>query len=318
MMYRDVKEAQIAARLAGGKVTHAPRGSSARQAKAGGVDTSEIREAAGWDRSHSVLSYLTGPVLSAISVLAGHLKNTFVMRRGRVPDEPELLAMVFPDVPEMLLEMTERNLDAEQQQDLSAQGFLQLLMWLRSVFLQDLAMLTLLQPDVALWQHPAITLQGMFRLWDEEIAPRDAKFGPVWRSGGTDPDPDARAYAWTAQKLCSKWRTGVLAREWLMRKQSVTAQRAVELLVDQLEAYKSKKRAAATGKAAKKASQHGSAYTQWLEKVVAEQIREQDEESPNKSRPGSYKHRRTMEANEEAGAAAAVANGAGFDDYIGT
>lgn len=73
----------------------------------GRVDTSEIREAAGWDRSHAVLSYLTGPVLAAISVLAGHLKNTFVMRRGRVPDDPELLAMVFPEVPEALREMTE-------------------------------------------------------------------------------------------------------------------------------------------------------------------------------------------------------------------
>lgn len=54
-----------------------------------------------------MISYLTGPVISTISVLAGHLKNTFVMRRGRVPDHPELLAMVFPEVPELLLEMTQ-------------------------------------------------------------------------------------------------------------------------------------------------------------------------------------------------------------------
>ena len=50
----------------------------------------------------------------------------------------------------------QRNLDPEQTQDLAAQHFLQLLMWLRSVLLQDLALLVDLEPDVALWKHAAV------------------------------------------------------------------------------------------------------------------------------------------------------------------
>lgn len=49
----------------------------------------------------------------------------------------------------------QRNLDPKQKdlQDIAAQNFLQLLMLLRSVMLQDVALLVDLEPDVPLWQH---------------------------------------------------------------------------------------------------------------------------------------------------------------------
>ena len=52
----------------------------------------------------------------------------------------------------------QRNLDPElrEQQDIAAQKFLQLLMCLKDVFLQDLALLIDLQPHVPLWTDDAI------------------------------------------------------------------------------------------------------------------------------------------------------------------
>jgi hypothetical protein len=71
------------------------------------VSTSDIKESAGWEKTHAVLSYLTGPVPSTISVVAGHAKNTYIMRRDRVPIPPELEALVFPWAPVELKRMTE-------------------------------------------------------------------------------------------------------------------------------------------------------------------------------------------------------------------
>ena len=50
----------------------------------------------------------------------------------------------------------QRNLDSKQQQDIAAQNFLQLLMYLRHVFLQDMALLVDLQPQVPMWKTVAI------------------------------------------------------------------------------------------------------------------------------------------------------------------
>ena len=52
----------------------------------------------------------------------------------------------------------QRNLDPQlrKQQDIAAQKFLQLLMSLKAVFLQDLALLIDLQPHVPLWTDDAI------------------------------------------------------------------------------------------------------------------------------------------------------------------
>ena len=68
----------------------------------GRVSTADIKETAGWDRSHAVASYLTDPVLSTISVVAGHVMNTYVMRRDRVPIPQELEDLVMPWVPDRL------------------------------------------------------------------------------------------------------------------------------------------------------------------------------------------------------------------------
>ena len=46
---------------------------------------------------------------------------------------------------------SQRNLDRGQQQDIAAQKFLQMVVWMRAVVLQDLALLVDLQPDVPLW-----------------------------------------------------------------------------------------------------------------------------------------------------------------------
>ena len=70
------------------------------------VSTSDIRETAGWDQSHAVISYLTGPVTSTISVIAGHIMNTYIMRRDRVPVPAKLLELVFPGVPAELERIT--------------------------------------------------------------------------------------------------------------------------------------------------------------------------------------------------------------------
>ena len=54
--------------------------------------------------------------------------------------------------------LLQRNLNPElrEQQDIAAQKFLQLLMYLKAVFLQDLALLIDLQPHVPLWTDDAI------------------------------------------------------------------------------------------------------------------------------------------------------------------
>ena len=81
----------------------------------GRASTADIKESAGWDKTHAVGSYLTGPVLSTISVVAGHEMNTYVMRRGRVSIPKELGEMVLPWVIHDLAAVTKVRFEGSQE-----------------------------------------------------------------------------------------------------------------------------------------------------------------------------------------------------------
>ena len=81
----------------------------------GRASTADIKESAGWDKTHAVGSYLTGPVLSTISVVAGHAENTFVMRRGRVSIPKELDDIVLPWVVHDLAAVTKVRFEGSQE-----------------------------------------------------------------------------------------------------------------------------------------------------------------------------------------------------------
>ena len=74
----------------------------------GRLTKSETKHAGGWDKNeHATVSYMTDIPFPAVSVRAGHRKNTYTVPRARVAPPPELAQQLFPWADADLAELRE-------------------------------------------------------------------------------------------------------------------------------------------------------------------------------------------------------------------
>ena len=107
------------------------------------------------------MSYLTNLPYAALLVAAGFRisPNSYVLPRSRVPPPLVLTACILPRVAPELEKIKAWNRTADKlTSDTSAEGFLQALVWLKIVFLQDMALLQHLHPALPIFTHQVFSL----------------------------------------------------------------------------------------------------------------------------------------------------------------
>ena len=100
----------------------------------------EIQGLGRWAYDAFRMSYLTNLPHPALLVAAGYSisPTSYVLPRSRVPPPPALIAVILPWVEPELGKARASNLTRSKETcDLSAVGFLETLVWLKCVFLQD-------------------------------------------------------------------------------------------------------------------------------------------------------------------------------------
>lgn len=133
------------------KSTHINRDQGVKFLEGKGVSESQTKKHGNWSTDTCDGVYANSLALRAMHVLSGHSKNApyFVERTHKEPPQA-LLDLVFPDTQDWLDRVKSGN---GAQQTLAAAGFLELLLWLKTVILQDACFLM----DVIeskLWQQP--------------------------------------------------------------------------------------------------------------------------------------------------------------------
>ena len=106
-------------------------------------------------------SYLTTLPYTALLVAAGFSisPTSNILPRSRVSPPNALTATVLPWAEPELEKITAWNLgNRKELSDMSAQGFLEALVWLKCVFLQDMALLQRLHPSLPIFTHPVFLL----------------------------------------------------------------------------------------------------------------------------------------------------------------
>ena len=135
------------------KKTHLNRGGAARFAEDSGASEAEIRRAGRWNVQQMQGCYLTGLPRKAMRALAGFPTKPggYHLPRATISPPPSLLTQIWPSI-DLDLPKIEQGLD-DFEKDLAAQGFCRLLQYLRTVLLQDAAILRKLHPDLLVLQH---------------------------------------------------------------------------------------------------------------------------------------------------------------------
>ncbi|GAQ92643.1 putative Transcription activator [Klebsormidium nitens] len=127
------------------KITHAPRGSSVRHAEDNGGKEGESARLGRWIYDHFRTSYLNQLPVGAMLINAGSSddRKAYVLKRGRARPEtnyPDLATKIFPWAEEALAFVKNKNLTRPAaERDIAAQRFIELLIELRAVILQDVA-----------------------------------------------------------------------------------------------------------------------------------------------------------------------------------
>lgn len=132
--------------------THIGRGSGARMADLAGASEAQIRRMGRWNNQAMEKCYLTSLPREFMRTLAGFepCRGSFFLARSSVEPPISLMRQVFPQV-----EMWKQALDAKRcEQTIAAGGFLELLLYLRKVILQDAIFMQDLFPNHPMWQHP--------------------------------------------------------------------------------------------------------------------------------------------------------------------
>ncbi|GAQ92565.1 putative Transcription activator [Klebsormidium nitens] len=145
---KHFKQAYGEQEIVSSKLTHAPRGASVRHAENNGGKEAESARLGRWIYDHFRTSYLHQLPVGIMLVQAGFKddRKGYFFPRGRVlPSEdeyPGLAKQIFPWADEELRKVKQRNLTGPaSQRDIAAQKFLELLIELRAVLLQDVALL---------------------------------------------------------------------------------------------------------------------------------------------------------------------------------
>ena len=127
----------------------------------------EIQGLGRWAYDAFRMSYLTNLPHPALLVAARYSisPTSYVLLRSRVPPPPALIAVILPWVELELGKTRASNLTRSKETcDLSAVGFLETLVWLKCVFLQDMAVLQKVHPSLPIFTHDVFSLPewGLF------------------------------------------------------------------------------------------------------------------------------------------------------------
>lgn len=160
------------------KKTHSGRSGGARLAELNGVDEASIRRAGHWNQDAMSNCYLSGLPRKFLRTLAGFNpedQGNYYLPRASVDPPESLVRALWPWVDSWLSwfngDSLAQGIDPEfdlppqpslvqqetqkiDEKDLAAQGFLRLLVQLRTVILQDAVVLRIEIPNHEIWDHP--------------------------------------------------------------------------------------------------------------------------------------------------------------------
>ena len=125
------------------------------------ASNADIQSPGRWAHDAFRMSYLTNLPTPALLVAVGFQRSpcSYVLPRSRVPLPLALTAKVLSWVASELGKIKAWNRTADSTtSDMSAEGCLEALTWLKVVFLQDMALLQVLHPDLLVFLHEVFTL----------------------------------------------------------------------------------------------------------------------------------------------------------------
>lgn len=140
------------------KVTHATRIFFAQNARTNGASESGTKAAGGWQDgagSFRKCYERTFPIdaLLGAAMFNARKPESYALPRNELEPPPELLATLFPWVEEELCALEKRSQENSNAQDYALRHFLTVLVWFRTVILQDAALLFSKDPSYALWSY---------------------------------------------------------------------------------------------------------------------------------------------------------------------
>ena len=120
--------------------------------------------------------YADLPHIKALAILAGFPKDGskgyYIHRAHKEPDA-ELLNMLWPELPakieEVIRQREQYNKNDPRRPPDSKLQFLQVMKWLRRVFLQDVPFLMEAHPDHPTWTKHPLFKSDKFKAWKEEV-----------------------------------------------------------------------------------------------------------------------------------------------------
>ncbi|KAE8183867.1 hypothetical protein CF335_g8195 [Tilletia laevis] len=149
------------------KVTHAARGSGAREAELLEVSSTDISRLGSWKASKDAMeqSYLTHLPVRALRAMGGFHPNggTYYLPRDTLEPTKELQNQIFPQVEQWQLRIDEGKVSTSGGVD----KFLALLHHLRRVLLQDAPNLVKINPAHPVLQSPIFRSAG-FQAWSKQ------------------------------------------------------------------------------------------------------------------------------------------------------
>ena len=125
------------------------------------ASNADIQGLGRWAYDAFRMSYLTNLPYAALLVAAGFRTSpkSYILPRSRVPPPLALTACILPWVAPELEKIKAWNRTANKlTSDTSAEGFLSALVWLKIVFLQDMALLQQLHPALPIFTHQVFSL----------------------------------------------------------------------------------------------------------------------------------------------------------------
>ncbi|KAK7024129.1 hypothetical protein R3P38DRAFT_3270510 [Favolaschia claudopus] len=157
--HRDrVKNLHAKNNVAISKVTHAGRGYTAKTARENGASSAEVKALGGWSDSGSYRACydraLPLQAMLAAAMFDSQHPETHFLARDSLEPPVDVLATIFPWVEEQLAALDARETSNRMARDIALRHFLGLLIWLRTVIVQDAAVLYVRHPTAAIFQYP--------------------------------------------------------------------------------------------------------------------------------------------------------------------
>ena len=163
-----------ALRIVTSKLTHIGRRSGAQMAQMLGASLSAIKQAGGWEEGSLERSYLVGVSNEVNQALAGFGDKEYYLPRAQVEVPEQLQRLVIPQV-NKYLDMTD---DEYAGLPFSSQSFVEVVKYLRTVFIQDSVALKKIYPEHPMWKLPLFQTRLYIeyaKLWESRVK----ESGPV-------------------------------------------------------------------------------------------------------------------------------------------